>query len=100
MRPTNCLNCGSGLGAGYKFCATCGQKANTHRLSFHEIGHDALHYVTHADKGIFHLIKELARRPGKVPPVEIKNEELEMRNEKGNTEIDKYSLPRKLKMKN
>jgi hypothetical protein len=66
MHPTNCLNCGSGLGAGYKFCSTCGQKAHTHRLSFHEIGHDALHYVTHADKGIFHLVKELARRPGTV----------------------------------
>jgi hypothetical protein len=66
MHPTNCLNCGSHLGTGYKFCAACGQKANTHRLSLHEIGHDALHYVTHADKGIFHLIKELALRPGRV----------------------------------
>jgi hypothetical protein len=66
MHPTNCLNCGSGLGTAYKFCASCGQKANTHRLSFHDLGHDALHYITHADKGIFHLIKELARRPGTV----------------------------------
>src|SRR5688572_5577066 len=66
MHPTNCLNCGSGLGTANKFCASCGQKANTHRLSFHDLGHDALHYITHADKGIFHLIKELARRPGTV----------------------------------
>jgi hypothetical protein len=66
MHPTNCLNCGSNLGPSYKFCAVCGQKAATHRLSFHEIGHDALHYVTHADKGIFHLIGQLARRPGTV----------------------------------
>lgn len=66
MHPTNCLNCGSNLGSGYKFCATCGQKTATHRLNFHEIVHDALHYVTHADKGIFHLIRELAWRPGKV----------------------------------
>lgn len=66
MHPTNCLNCGSNLGTGYKFCATCGQKAATHRLNFHEIVHDALHYVTHADKGIFYLIGQLARRPGTV----------------------------------
>lgn len=66
MHPTNCLNCGSRLGTGYKFCAACGQKANTHRLSLHEIGHDVLHYVTHADKGIFHLVRELALRPGRV----------------------------------
>jgi hypothetical protein len=66
MHPTNCLNCGSNLGSGYKFCATCGQKAATHRLNFHEIVHDALHYITHADKGIFHLVGQLARRPGTV----------------------------------
>ncbi len=57
MHLTNCLNCGSNLGSGYKFCATCGQKAATHRLNFHEIGHDALHYITHADKGIFTSIE-------------------------------------------
>jgi hypothetical protein len=66
MHPTNCLNCGSNLTSGYKFCPVCGQKAATHRLSFHEIGHDTLHYVTHADKGIFHLVRELALRPGTV----------------------------------
>lgn len=66
MHPTNCLNCSSGLGTGYKFCPTCGQKAATHRLNFHEIAHDAVHYVTHADKGIFHLLRQLARRPGTV----------------------------------
>jgi hypothetical protein len=60
------LNCGSSLNNGYKFCPTCGQKANTHRLNLHEIGHDALHYVTHADKGIFHLLRELIIRPGLV----------------------------------
>lgn len=66
MHPTNCLNCGSNLGSGYKFCTTCGQKAATYRLNFHEIVHDALHYITHADKGIFYLIGQLARRPGTV----------------------------------
>ena len=65
MHPTNCLNCGSNLN-GYKFCPACGQKAATHRLTFHELWHDILHYFTHADKGIFHLVGELAVRPGVV----------------------------------
>jgi hypothetical protein len=66
MHPTNCLNCGSSLGNTDKFCSMCGQKANTHRLNLHEIGHDALHHLTHADKGIFHLLRQLIVRPGLV----------------------------------
>lgn len=64
MNPGNCLNCGNTISPGQKFCPQCGQKADTHRISLHEITHDAVHYFTHADKGIFHLVKELARRPG------------------------------------
>lgn len=66
MHPTNCLNCEAELHAGFKYCAKCGQKASIHRLSFHDLGHDVLHYLTHADKGIFHLVRELAIRPGVV----------------------------------
>lgn len=66
MNPNNCLNCGTTLVAGQRFCPQCGQKTETHRISLHEIFHDAVHYFTHADKGIFHLIKALATRPGKV----------------------------------
>jgi hypothetical protein len=65
MHPTNCLNCGSNLNS-YKFCPVCGQKAATHRLSFHELWHDLLHYFTHADKSIFRLVGALAVRPGVV----------------------------------
>lgn len=32
----------------------------------HEVFHDAIHYFTHADKGIFQLLKELALHNGKV----------------------------------
>jgi hypothetical protein len=63
MSP-DCLNCGTPLLAGQHFCAQCGQKAETHRISLHEITHDAVHYFTHADKGIFHLLKGLITRPG------------------------------------
>jgi hypothetical protein len=66
MHPTNCLNCEADLYTGFKYCAKCGQKAETHRLSFHDLGHEALHYFTHADKGVLFLVRELAIRPGKV----------------------------------
>lgn len=65
MSP-NCLNCGTPLHTGQHFCAQCGQKADTHRISLHEISHDAIHYFTHADKGIFQLLRMLATRPGVV----------------------------------
>lgn len=60
----NCLNCNEPLGSKEKFCSSCGQKAAIHRLTLHDLLHDTIHYFTHADKGIFHLLKELARRPG------------------------------------
>jgi hypothetical protein len=66
MHPTNCLNCEADLHTGFKYCAKCGQKVDIHRLSFHEVGHDVLHYLTHADKGVLFLLGELALRPGKV----------------------------------
>jgi hypothetical protein len=65
MHPTNCLNCGSNLNS-YKFCPVCGQNAATHRLSFHDLWHDLLHYFTHADKSFFRLVGALAVRPGVV----------------------------------
>lgn len=64
MHPANCLNCNSNLDEDFKFCPKCGQKAAIHRLDFHAISHDAVHYVTHADKSIFTLIKELISKPG------------------------------------
>ncbi len=66
MSPANCLNCGTTIQPAQNFCPQCGQKTGTHRISLHEITHDAVHYFTHADKGIFHLLKALATRPGKV----------------------------------
>lgn len=64
MHPANCLNCNANLDTNFQFCPKCGQKADIHRLDFHEISHDAVHYVTHADKSIFTLIKELVSKPG------------------------------------
>jgi hypothetical protein len=64
MHNTSCLNCGDIIPENKGFCAGCGQKANTHRLTLPEIIHDAIHAITHADKGFFHLVKEMAVKPG------------------------------------
>lgn len=64
MQPTNCLNCGSALEPSQRFCPQCGQNADTHRLNFKHIWHDLIHAFTHADKGIFSLIWQLAFKPG------------------------------------
>ena len=62
----NCLNCDRPFAPDERFCPQCGQKTDLHRLSWHDIWHDAVHYFTHADKGIFMLLRELAVRPGVV----------------------------------
>jgi ABC-type multidrug transport system permease subunit len=59
-----CLNCDTVLDAKQNFCSHCGQTAHTHRLSMPHLAHEAVHYFTHADKGIFHLLRQLALRPG------------------------------------
>jgi hypothetical protein len=61
---TTCKNCGTEFEG--KFCSNCSQKANTHRFTIGHFGHDFLHALTHTDKGILFLMKELFVRPGKV----------------------------------
>lgn len=63
MHSPNCLNCGAL--AEKKFCPECGQKADTHRITFkHFVMHDLVHGVWHVDKGIPFTIKETFTRPG------------------------------------
>lgn len=64
MSELTCLNCRTGLVHGQKFCPECGQKTDTHRIGFGHFVHDFLHAFTHTDKGILHLLKGLAMRPG------------------------------------
>jgi hypothetical protein len=61
--PT-CLNCEHRLAHQNDFCPKCGQSAHIHRIDMHHILHDVVHAFLHADKGILHLTKELALRPG------------------------------------
>jgi hypothetical protein len=64
--PTGCLNCAAPLAAGQAYCGRCGQKAGSHRLTLHEIGHDLLHAFVHVDRSIFSLVRQLVVRPGGV----------------------------------
>ncbi|HEY0742225.1 MAG TPA: DUF3667 domain-containing protein [Chryseosolibacter sp.] len=57
-----CKNCGTAFEG--KFCPNCSQKAATHRLTLGHFVHETTHAVTHTDKGILLLIKEMFVRPG------------------------------------
>lgn len=59
-----CPNCSADLESEFKFCPNCGQDTHIHRFNLAHIFHEAFHAFTHADKGVFHLIKNLIVRPG------------------------------------
>lgn len=61
---TTCKNCEVTFEG--KFCPNCSQKANTHRFTLGHFIHEFLHALTHTDKGMLFLIKEMFFRPGKV----------------------------------
>jgi hypothetical protein len=61
---TTCKNCSTSFEG--KHCPECGQKADTHRFTVPHLAHEIFHAITHTDKGILFLIKELAYRPGHV----------------------------------
>lgn len=64
LGPVTCKNCQTTFEG--KFCPNCSQKAETHRFTLMHFAHDVIHAVTHTDKGILFLIKELFVRPGAV----------------------------------
>jgi Protein of unknown function (DUF3667) len=57
----NCLNCQRPLTETY--CAHCGQPANTQRLSSRQLAQDVFASLTNLDRGLFHTILDLTRRP-------------------------------------
>ena len=64
MTNHTCLNCEKELTD--KFCSGCGQKADTHRITFKNfILHDLLHGTFHIEKGILFTAKQALIRPGK-----------------------------------
>jgi len=64
MTNRNCLNCEKELID--QFCSGCGQKSDTHRITFKNfIFHDILHGTFHIEKGIVFTAKQALTRPGK-----------------------------------
>lgn len=61
-----CINCQSQSHKDFVYCPKCSQKMQLHRLTFHDILHEGIHYFTHADKGLFQLIRDLAVKRGRV----------------------------------
>lgn len=61
---TACPNCSAERESPYNFCPNCGQEAHVHRFTMPHFVHEVFHAFTHADKGIIHLMKNLAIRPG------------------------------------
>jgi len=63
MSHHKCLNCEATIHG--KFCANCGQKADTHRITLkHFVLHDLLHGIWHLERGILFTLKETFKRPG------------------------------------
>lgn len=64
MTTKHCLNCGKKTTD--NFCSGCGQKTDTHRITFKNfIFHDILHGTFHLEKGILFTAREALFRPGK-----------------------------------
>ena len=58
-----CLDCGAALTD--RYCAHCGQPADTHRITLkHLLFHDVPPSVWHVDKGIVHTFWQILTRPG------------------------------------
>lgn len=63
--PLCCQNCAAALAG--RFCASCGQRADVHLPSTHELIHDALEAFTHADSRLWRSLRLLAFHPGTLP---------------------------------
>ncbi len=63
-KPTTalCQNCATVLAG--RYCAACGQKADTRRVTWGWLGHEIQHSIFHVDRGLFFTLKELFTRPG------------------------------------
>ena len=64
--PQLCANCNGPILPGQYYCAICGQRARTPRLTLREISKEFVHAVMHVDRSALSLIVQLLVRPGAV----------------------------------
>ena len=64
---SHCVYCNTPFKPGEKFCPGCGQKTDTKRLSFRQLGYDFLQLFVRTDKGLLRHLKGLTLNPGKMP---------------------------------
>lgn len=64
MNTKSCLNCGHSISD--EFCAHCGQKADTERITPHSlVKNDILGSIWHVEAKFFQTLKDILFRPGK-----------------------------------
>lgn len=63
---TLCKNCEEPIVPDFNYCGHCGQSTHIHAFTLPHLFHEMTHAFTHADKGIFLLIKSLLIQPGVV----------------------------------
>jgi hypothetical protein len=66
MPQSRCLNCESALAAPARFCAHCGQRTDTARLTFGDIWRDLMHAFVNVERGPLVFAWALLTRPGGV----------------------------------
>lgn len=64
MADQQCLNCDAAMPRGVSFCPTCGQRADTARLTFTDMARDLLHSFVNIERGPVHFAVSLLTRPG------------------------------------
>ena len=64
MQHHLCKNCDRTFEG--QFCSHCGQKSGVSELNMHDLIHEFWHSITHTDKGILKLVKDLFLQPKKV----------------------------------
>jgi hypothetical protein len=61
-----CLNCDAAYAATSRFCAGCGQRTDTARLSLSDVVRDLMHSFVNVERGPFAFARALLLRPGGV----------------------------------
>jgi hypothetical protein len=61
---TTCLNCSAPVNENY--CASCGQKVEVKRLTWHSLGEEIFHFFTHIEKGFLKTTGQLILHPGRL----------------------------------